>query len=56
MHVPIHELGRMTVKILDGGTYTIIERASAPGRRDYAWVGDNGQEIGLTDEVVAELL
>lgn len=46
----------MTVKILDGATYTIIKRASAPGRRDYVWVGDNGQEIELTDEEAAELL
>ncbi|WP_158270283.1 hypothetical protein [Mycetocola zhujimingii] len=46
----------MTVKILDGATYTIIRRASVPGQRDYVWVGDNGQEIELTEEEAADFL
>lgn len=46
----------MRVKIVDGSTYSIIKRAPAIGRRDHVWVGDNGQEIELTDEEVAELL
>lgn len=56
MHISIHKLYRMTVKILDGATYTIIRRACAPGQRDYVWVGDNGQEIELTEEETAEFL
>lgn len=46
----------MRVKIISGSTYSIIKRAPALGRRDYVWVGDNGQEIELTDEEAAELL
>jgi hypothetical protein len=46
----------MQVKILEGATYSIIRRPAAPGQRDYVWVGDNGQELELTDEEAAELL
>lgn len=47
----------MTVKIQDGATYTIIERSPpAAGQRAYCWLGDNGQELELTDEEAAELL
>jgi hypothetical protein len=56
MHIATHKLFRMTVKILDGATYTIMKRASASGPRDYVWVGDNGQEIELTNEEAGALL
>lgn len=46
----------MTVKILDGATYSIIKRTPEPGKRDFVWVGDNGSEIELTDDEAAELL
>ncbi len=46
----------MTVKILDGATYTIIKRDSESGQLGYVWVGDNGQEIDITDEEAAGLL
>ncbi|GAA2178106.1 hypothetical protein GCM10009847_06800 [Leucobacter tardus] len=46
----------MTVKILDGATYSIIKRPPEPGKRDYVWVGDDGNEIELTAEEAAELL
>jgi hypothetical protein len=56
MHVSIHKLYRMTAKILNGATYTVIKPASAPDQRDYVWVGDNGQEIELTEEEAAKFL
>lgn len=47
----------MEIKIQDGSTYTLIKRANvAAGQNAYRWVGDNGQEIELTDEEAAELL
>jgi hypothetical protein len=46
----------MPVKILDGASYTIVERAFAPGQRAFVWVGYNGRKIELTDEEAAELL
>lgn len=46
----------MTVKILDGATYTIIERPRPEqGQARHRWVGDNGREIELTDEEAAAL-
>ncbi|MBD1594397.1 hypothetical protein HC744_20450 [Arthrobacter sp. S1_S22] len=47
----------MDIKIQDGSTYTLIKRANvAAGQQAYRWVGDNGQEIELTEEEAAELL
>lgn len=47
----------MEIKIQDGATYTIIKRANvAAGQQPYRWVGDNGQEIELTEAEAAELL
>ncbi|MGO4192236.1 hypothetical protein AB4Y67_11265 [Arthrobacter sp. YAF17] len=45
----------MTVKIQDGATYTVVKRAHpAAGQRTYYRLGDNGQELELTDEEAAE--
>lgn len=47
----------MTVKIQDGATYTIVKRSHPDtGQRTYHWLGDNGQELELTDEEAADLL
>lgn len=47
----------MNIKIQDGSTYTLIKRSNvAGGQQAYRWVGDNGQEIELTEEEAAELL
>ncbi|MCC9144987.1 MULTISPECIES: hypothetical protein [unclassified Arthrobacter] len=46
----------MEIKIQDGATYTLIKRVdAAAGQQPYRWVGDNGQEIELTDEEAAGL-
>ncbi|MCZ4614892.1 hypothetical protein [Rhodococcus qingshengii] len=46
----------MTVKIQNGATYTIVKRTNpTDGQRDYYRLGDNGQEIELTDDEAAEL-
>lgn len=47
----------MTVKIQDGATYTIAKRSHPDaGQRTYYWLGDNGQELELTEEEAADLL
>ncbi|GAA3406081.1 hypothetical protein [Pseudarthrobacter polychromogenes] len=47
----------MEIKIQDGSTYTLIKRTNVTaGQQAYRWVGDNGQEIELTEEEAAELL
>lgn len=44
------------VKVLNGATYTLTQRSRpSPGQRSHYWLGDNGQEIELTDEEAAEL-
>lgn len=44
----------MTVKIQDGATYTIVKRSRPDsGQRLYYRLGDNGQELELTDEEAA---
>ncbi len=45
------------VKTIDGSTFTLIARKHPePGQRSHYWLGDNGQEIELTDTEAAELL
>jgi hypothetical protein len=47
----------MTVKSQDGATYTIVKRSRPDtGQRTYYWLGDNGQELELTDEEAADIL
>jgi uncharacterized protein YbjT (DUF2867 family) len=47
----------MTVKIRDGATYMIAKRSHPDAaQRTYYWLGDNGQELELTDEDAADLL
>lgn len=45
------------VKVQNGATYTLIKRSRpSPGQNDTYWLGDNGQEIELTEEEAANLL
>lgn len=47
----------MTVKIQDGATFTVVKRAHpATGQPAYYWLGDNGQELELSDDEAAEHL
>lgn len=44
------------VKIVDGATYTIVQRAAVrPGQRMHYWLGDDGTELELTDEEASQL-
>lgn len=44
------------VKVVDGATYALTERARpASDQPSLYWLGDNGQELELTDEEAAEL-
>lgn len=46
----------MTAKIQSGATYTVVKRKHpAAEQRAYYWLGDNGQELELTDEEAKEL-
>lgn len=46
----------MRVKVIDGATYSVVKRKHpAEGQRDYYWLGDNGQEIEMTEGEAAEL-
>lgn len=45
------------IKIVGGATYSLTKRAHPrPDQRSHYWLGDNGQEIELTDEEASELL
>ncbi|MEV8336937.1 hypothetical protein [Leucobacter sp. NPDC077196] len=45
------------VKTLDGATYTLSARTHPSShQRSHYWLGDNGQELELTDAEAAELL
>jgi hypothetical protein len=45
------------VKVQNGTTYTVVKRRrSGPDQHAYYWLGDNGQEIGLTEKEIADLL
>lgn len=45
------------VKIVGGATYALTKRSNpASNQRSHYWLGDNGQELELTDEEAAELL
>ncbi|MHA7285940.1 hypothetical protein ACX80I_06660 [Arthrobacter sp. MDT3-44] len=52
-----HARSAPRVKVQNGATYTVTKR-SRPGRgqRPYFWLGDNGQEVDLTEKEIAELL
>ncbi|MHA7220356.1 hypothetical protein ACX80L_15895 [Arthrobacter sp. MDT1-48-3] len=44
------------VKVQDGATFTVVKRSSpAAGQSSHYWLGDNGQEIDLTQEEAARL-
>lgn len=43
------------MKVHDGATFTLAERSRpGDGQGSYYWLGDNGQELGVTDEEAAE--
>ncbi len=45
------------VKVENGATFTLVERKSPrPGQRSHYWLGDNGQELELSDDEATELL
>ncbi|MBE1513722.1 hypothetical protein [Nesterenkonia halotolerans] len=45
-----------SVKVQNGATYTVTKRPRPrPGQGSFYWLGDNGQEIELTEQETAEL-
>ena len=45
------------VKVVEGATFSLTKRSHpTPDQRSHYWLGDNGQEIELTDDEAAELL
>jgi hypothetical protein len=52
-----HKEAARRVKVQDGATYTVIKRQRpGPDQDAYYWLGDNGQEIELTEKEIADLL
>lgn len=48
---------RAKVRVQDGATYSVVKRLQpSAGQRSHYWLGDNGQEIELTEKEIAELL
>lgn len=41
---------RPQVKVVDGATYTTVNREHPPGQRSQYWLGDNGTGLELTDD------